>query len=257
MAWHMPVLLSLLTLSAAAAAAVTSAALTAGNLVTIPVHNVADFKPLASSDNAAAMLLAAAAQAAAFPQGTKLKLVVVLKSRDQQGLNSRARAVMDLESRQYQRYLTPGQFGRAFGATAPAVSSVRSYLTSQGLTVQLQPNRLTLEVTGTPAQISRAFNTQLVQVQSQQLQASSSKQSAAAVAASGAKLLHAPSSHPKLPADVGQHVTTVLGLDNFQVVSPNSRVSRQANGGAGNRRRRSLLHSPGEAAQMQVQQSAA
>jgi subtilase family serine protease len=247
MVQHLRVLLSLLTLSAAAAAAVTSAALTAGDLVTIPVHNVADFKPLASSDNAATMTLAAAAQPAALPQGTKaLKLVIVLKSRDQQGLNIRARAVMDPNSRQYQQYLTPGQFGRAFGATSQAVSSVRSYLASQGLTVQLQPNRLTLEVTGTPAQISRAFNTQLIQVQSQQLQASSSKLSVAAVGASGAKLLHAPSSHPKLPADVGQYVTSVLGLDNLLAVNPNSRAPRRAHGAAGNRKRRSLLHSPGE-----------
>jgi hypothetical protein len=236
------VLSLLLTLTAAAT--VTAAALAADSLVTIPVHNVASPAPSAPSDNAA--VAAASAQVAAVPQGTELKVVVALKSKDQQGLNSRARAVMDPQSRHYQRYLTPSQFGRAFGATAQAVSSVRGYFASQGLAVQLEPNRLILEVSGTAAQISKAFNTQLVQMQAHPLQASAGKLAAAAAGARTAKLLHAPASHPKLPGGVARHTATVLGLDNMPVVSPNSRAPRQAAGATGSRKRRSLLHAPGE-----------
>ncbi|WIA37579.1 hypothetical protein OEZ86_014485 [Tetradesmus obliquus] len=159
---------------------------------------------------------------------------------------------MDPHHSLYQQYLNPSQFGRAFGASTQAVSSVRGYLTAQGLSVQLQPNRLTLEVSGTAAQVSKAFNTKLVQVQSQQLLDASSRAAAAAAAATAAaalgtstgKLLRAPVAHPQVPAHIAPHIKSVHGLDNLPVVSPASTAARQAAGSAGSRKRRSLLHQP-------------
>jgi subtilase family serine protease len=251
MTWHLPVLLVLLT---STVAVVTAAASKDDNLVTIPVHSVVVLRTgrpgataLEAREWAAA---AAAAQGVAVSQDTKLKLVVSLNSKDPKGLDRRARAVMDPTHSLYQQYLTPSQFGRAFGASTQAISSVRTYLTAQGLSVQLQPNRLTLEVSGTAAQVSKAFNTRLLQVQSQQLLDASSKATttAAAVGTRTGKLLRAPSAHPKLPAHVAAHIAAVRGLDNLPVVSPSSTAAQKAAGTAGNRKPRSLLHQPGEPA---------
>lgn len=225
---------ALLLLYAVAAAADA----TSGPLVIVPVNNIASsaWLPDMADGRRAASLLS---------QGKQMTLLVTLRSKDPQGLDDRARDVTDSKSKWYQQYLTPSQFGRAFGASSKAVSEVTSYLTSQGLNVYIQSNRLTMEVKGTAAQVGNAFNAQLVAVHAGRFTAGNGSSSVGI-----RKTLHAPRSHPMLPSHVAAHVAAVHGLDNLPVVSPSDGVLASTSQQKG--RKRALLHTPGK--QVQVAQ---
>ena len=64
---------------------------------------------------------------------SRLHLTVALKPRDPSGLAAYAQAVSTPGSGSYRQYLTPGQFGRRFGATPAAVGRVRAAFARQGL----------------------------------------------------------------------------------------------------------------------------
>ena len=63
----------------------------------------------------------------------------------------------DPKSPQYRKYLTPSGFGAAFGATQGNYTSVVSFAQSNGLSVKTLPNLARVQVTGTVANIERAF----------------------------------------------------------------------------------------------------
>ena len=68
-------------------------------------------------------------------------------------------------SAQYRHFLTTAQFARQFGASSSAVSSLRNYLTTYGLSVgTLSKGRVVLHVRGTTTNIARAFSTSLTTV---------------------------------------------------------------------------------------------
>ena len=59
----------------------------------------------------------------------------------------------------YHQWLTPQQVGQLFGLTDSDIASVSGWLTGQGLTVSIEPNRTMLKVTGSAAAIATAFRT--------------------------------------------------------------------------------------------------
>src|SRR5947209_1700906 len=94
----------------------------------------------------------------ALPAGTRLRLAVVLKAPHPAALAAFARAVSDPSSPEYRDYLTPGEFGARFGATAEQVRAVVAYLRAHGLSAGSVPaDRLSIPVTATAGRVEHAF----------------------------------------------------------------------------------------------------
>jgi len=65
------------------------------------------------------------------------------------------------KSPQFQKWLTPAQFGEQFGVVDSDISAVTAWLTSQGFTVNnVYPNKTQIDFSGTVAQVNQAFHTQ-------------------------------------------------------------------------------------------------
>jgi subtilase family serine protease len=94
--------------------------------------------------------------------GTRLHVTVTLKPRSPAALAAYAKAVSTPGSSDYRHYLTPGQFGRRFGATAAQVSTVRDSLRAHGLRPETAgPSSLSISVVASAAQLQRAFSVAL------------------------------------------------------------------------------------------------
>ena len=88
-----------------------------------------------------------------------VNLRVYLASQDPSGLAAYASAVSDPSNASYGDYLAPAQAQARFGATSAEVDAVKSWLTSNGLTVTGVTGGAAgyVSVTGTVAQASQAF----------------------------------------------------------------------------------------------------
>jgi len=65
------------------------------------------------------------------------------------------------ESAQFHHWLTPQQFGEAFGAVDADITTLTSWLTAQGFTVNgVYPNKMQIDFSGTASQVNQAFDTQ-------------------------------------------------------------------------------------------------
>jgi subtilase family serine protease len=65
------------------------------------------------------------------------------------------------KSAQFQKWLTPQQFGEAFGVVDADIAGLTSWLTAQGFTVNgVYPNKMQIDFSGTASQVNQAFNTQ-------------------------------------------------------------------------------------------------
>lgn len=90
---------------------------------------------------------------------THMHVTVVLKVREAEALKTYAREVSTPGSRLYHVFLSPTQFAARFGATSSQVQAVRASMRSHGLELgQVPANRLSIPVSGTAAQIERAFS---------------------------------------------------------------------------------------------------
>ena len=76
-----------------------------------------------------------------------------------QGLLAYAQSASDPKSPLYRKFLTPDQIANQFGATQSDYTAATAYLQSFGLVVGTWPQRLSLSVTGTQAQMQAAFGT--------------------------------------------------------------------------------------------------
>ena len=88
-----------------------------------------------------------------------LHVTIALKPRDPSALAAYAQEVSTPGSAVYRDYLTPLQFAQRFGPTARQVAAVESSMRAHGLKVgAASANRLSIPVTGTAAQVERAFS---------------------------------------------------------------------------------------------------
>jgi subtilase family serine protease len=103
------------------------------------------------------------AQVGSVPNDAQRHFWVYLRLRDGAALDSAVAAVSNPTSASYGRYLTPAQFRARYAPTDAQVASVRSWLKSAGFSVSSTSpaNNRWIEVTGTTAQVERAFATQL------------------------------------------------------------------------------------------------
>lgn len=99
----------------------------------------------------------------AVPASTAAPKMLLLLSRSAEQQQALEELLSDLQnpaSPRYHHWLTPSQFGAAFGANADDVQSVTSWLQSQGFTVtKVAKARNLIEFSGNVGQVEQAFHT--------------------------------------------------------------------------------------------------
>jgi len=152
----------------------------------------------------------------ALSAARRLRLTIALTPRRPAALRALATAVSTPGTPQYGRYLTVAQFARRFGATTSQIAAVSAAMRAGGLRVGAPTaNHLTLPVSGTVAQVQRAFSVTESQVR-----------------LPGGRTAFANDRAPRLPAGIAGSVQVVLGLDDVarpepQAVTGAARGSRR------------------------------
>jgi kumamolisin len=174
----------------------------------LPVLALALYAPAASAAPAPRAVLhgdvvsalAHSTRTGSVAPGASISVAVSLAPRDSAGLDAFLAQITNPKSALYKHYLTVSQFAARYGASPAAVKQVTDYLTSQGLKVSsVTANKLTVNATGTAAQVATAFGTQL-----------STYHDAAAK-----RDYYANAAAPSLPATVAANVVDVAGLSNY------------------------------------------
>jgi Pro-kumamolisin, activation domain/Putative Ig domain/Subtilase family len=138
------------------------------------------------------------------PEKEKLHLTVALEPQDPSGLENYAAEVATPSSPLFHHYLSVSQFAQSFGATPAQIATVKSALQAQGVSVGTpMANDLTLPVTGSAAQVEKAFSTSLSQVK-----------------LPTGRVAYANLEPPAVPASAAQFVQGVIGLDSVPREEP-------------------------------------
>ncbi|HVB70407.1 MAG TPA: protease pro-enzyme activation domain-containing protein [Acidimicrobiales bacterium] len=136
---------------------------------------------------------------------------VVLAQPHQAALTAFLAGLTNPSSANYQRFLTPREFARAFGAPASEVAAVRNYLSGFGLRVgSLSGGHLVLRVDGSTSSVARAFAAPVATVRTSHGLATQ---------------FTAPAT---LPRAVAQLVHAVVGLSTVQRQQPVGLATRSA-----------------------------
>jgi len=137
----------------------------------------------------------------------ELSLTLGLAVRDQAGLSAFVASVSNRKSPLYKHYLTVAQFAARFGASASSINAVTSYLRSEGLKVgAVYANHLAVSVTGTAAQVEKAFGVTLHTYHD----------------AATKRNFYANAANPTLPASIASDVVSVAGLSSYGLRQHNS-----------------------------------
>ncbi len=121
---------------------------------------------------------------------------VIFNFSNQASLNSLLNNLSNPASSQFQHYLTAAQFNSRFAPSVSTYDSSVSYFKSYGLNVkETFANRLLLSLSGSAANFSKAFHTDIMGYNS------------------GSTQFFAPDSSPLLPAWLSSSVSTVIGLN--------------------------------------------
>src|SRR4029077_17794567 len=122
-----------------------------------------------------------------MPPLKDLRLPVGLPLRNQAGLAALLHELYDPSSPEYHHFLTPETFTERFSPTESDYATVTAFAQSNGLAVtHIPPNRLLVDVSGSVADIEKAFNVTLRIYQHP---------------AEG-RTFHAPDTEPSVPLDV-------------------------------------------------------
>jgi trimeric autotransporter adhesin len=91
---------------------------------------------------------------------SRLILVLTRSAAQEASLQTWLDSVQDVNSPNYQHWLTPEEFGKRFGVSDADLTTIEAWLHSQGLTVnKVSPGRMSIEFSGTTAQVNAAFHT--------------------------------------------------------------------------------------------------
>jgi subtilase family serine protease len=138
------------------------------------------------------------------PSTSKLNLTIALQPQDPAGLQALATEVSTPGTPLFRHYLSVSQFAQQFGATPLQIAAVESTLRAQGLSVgTVTANNLTLPVTGTAAQVQKAFSVSESQVQ-----------------LPSGRIAYANAQAPTLQSNIAHYVQGVIGLDNVNPDQP-------------------------------------
>jgi uncharacterized repeat protein (TIGR03803 family) len=138
-----------------------------------------------------------------LPGTNRLDLAIGLPLRNQEALTNLLEQLYNPASPNYHQYLTPGQFEERFAPTEQDYQQVVAFVKAQGLRLTGQhPNRALLEVSGTVADIERAFHLNLKVYRHPK----------------EVRTFYAPDAEPSL--DLAVPVLTISGLDDFNLPLP-------------------------------------
>ncbi|MGD0254474.1 MAG: protease pro-enzyme activation domain-containing protein [Acidimicrobiales bacterium] len=152
----------------------------------------------------------------ALPGDTMISVDVVLRPRDTAAVDAFAQAVSTPGTPVFRQYLAPGEFTAMFGPTPSTVSAVRSWLSSQGLSVgSTAQDGFVVPVKGAAAMIAKAFG---IGFESYEL--------------TSGRVVRMPTAEPLVPSDLAGALIGVIGLDDLARPVPelvhglNSRATR-------------------------------
>lgn len=149
---------------------------------------------------------------------TNLQILLKRSPERQRAFDAYLREQQDPASPNYRRWLTPGEIGERFGATAADIDAISDWLRSRGLAVDAVSNsRMRIRFSGSAATVAAAFDTQLHYY----------------TAGTGTTRRMAPSSEPQIPQALAGAVESVLGLSPPRFVPQHrSRVLRSTPAGS-------------------------
>ncbi len=132
-----------------------------------------------------------------------LTLTVVLRNRDEAGLDRYLADVYDAKSPRFRTFLTLPEITERFGPTREDYAAVEAYFVQQGFTLaEGSTNRLTLTLRGTRDMAERALS---VRINDYTLDK---------------RTFYANDTEPRLPADIASRVEAVVGLSNLATPRP-------------------------------------
>src|SRR6266478_3730270 len=80
----------------------------------------------------------------------------------EQALRRLIDSLHDPKATDFHRWLTPDQFGQAYGLAQADIDAIRSWLESHGFTVNaIYPSRMLIDFSGTAGQVRAAFHTEI------------------------------------------------------------------------------------------------
>ena len=136
-----------------------------------------------------------------------IQLAITLRLKDEAGLGNLLQRLYDPNDPLYGQYLTTNEFTALFCPTEADYNDLIIFARANGLTVvATHPNRMVLDVSGTAADVERAFQTRLLYM-----------------ITPGGRQFRAPSTEPTLPSAIAEHVTGIIGLDTFTIWARNSK----------------------------------
>jgi kumamolisin len=145
--------------------------------------------------------------ATAIEGDTPLTVTITLMPRDSDKRDKLIESVYTPGSLRFHQFLTPDEFKASFGPSTATINSVTRHFQAQGLTVT-RAACAQLHVTGTAAQIEKAFG---VQLHSYEVPAGAFNPS---------YRYRAPLTAPHVPAAIAGSVRAVLGLDTRPRLTP-------------------------------------
>jgi kumamolisin len=148
--------------------------------------------------------------ATAFAENAQVTVTVALQLRNADQIDPLIEAVYTPGSPQYRRFLTSAQFKAQFGPDPATIAAVTRHFESEGLAVT-QSATAHLQVSGTAAQIEKAFAVQLHSFE------------VAAGPSTSSYRYRAPLSAPQLPVAIAASVRAILGLDTRPRLIPHLR----------------------------------
>jgi subtilase family serine protease len=149
------------------------------------------------------------------PASASIDFEVGLAPRDRAGAQALEQAVSDPGSASYRHYLTAAQWESRFSPTSASVDAVTAWLRSEDLAVGgVTPDRLTVQATGTAAQIESAFGTGLAEYRV------------------NGQVLRLASSAVTVPATLAGLVDGVSGVDEIPATHPSLTDGPTATAGA-------------------------
>ncbi|AIF45785.1 S53 family peptidase [Dyella japonica] len=91
-----------------------------------------------------------------------MNLILQRSAKRQAALDALIAAQHDPSSSKFRQWLTPEQFGEAFGVTDADIAAVSAWLKSQGFTVNgVYANKMQIDFSGNAGQVRQAFHTQM------------------------------------------------------------------------------------------------
>ena len=139
-----------------------------------------------------------------------MSALVCFKFSDAKAAQEYADAVSDPNSALYRQWLTPPEIAERFGPTAADYGAASDYFKAMGLQIaETSPNRTTLRVNGTAAQMEKTFGVTLNEYRE-------SAQDAKARSAESAPMAFFANDRPvALPASLSDKISSVEGLESW------------------------------------------